>query len=86
MSWKFNPFTNELDYYEPSLYQGALSAAPASPVTGTMYYDTDDATLYVYDGGWVAIGSGTPAPTNCILLEDGSKLLLEDGSTLGLEA
>lgn len=83
MSWKFNPFTGSLDQVN-DLYKGASSAAPASPITGTMYYDTDDATLYVYDGGWVAIGSGTPASYK-MLLESGDNFALESGDLMRVE-
>lgn len=37
------------------------ASAPGSPVTGTVWYDTDDSKTYVYDGTfWVEIGA---APT-----------------------
>lgn len=84
MAFKFNPFTGNLDIVN-DLYKGASSAAPSSPVNGTMYFDTDDSTLYVYYGGvWIAIGSGTPASSH-ILMETGDVLLTEDSNSLTLE-
>lgn len=39
-----------------------LGAAPSSPVTGQLYYNTGDNTLYFYNGTtWVAASGGTPA-------------------------
>jgi len=38
-----------------------LSAAPSSPVTGQIYYDTTGNTLYFYNGStWVSCSGGTP--------------------------
>lgn len=38
-----------------------LGAAPASPVTGQLYYDTGNNTLWYYNGSiWVAASGGTP--------------------------
>jgi len=38
-----------------------LSAAPASPVTGQLYYDTTSNTLFYYNGtAWVSSSGGTP--------------------------
>lgn len=37
-----------------------LSVAPANPVIGQIYYNTDDKTMYQYDGtSWLAVGSVT---------------------------
>jgi len=83
MSWKFNPFTGALDLIN-DLYKGALSAAPSSPSAGTMYFDTDDSTLYVYFGGWVAIGTGAAA-TFRLLLESGDNLAFENGDLMRTE-
>ena len=39
-----------------------LGAAPGSPVTGQLYYNTGDNTLYFFNGTlWVAASGGTPA-------------------------
>lgn len=36
---------------------------PATAENGTLFYDTDDAILYIYINGWIEIGSGTPPVT-----------------------
>ncbi len=39
-----------------------LASAPASPVSGQLYYDTGTSTLYFYNGStWVSASGGTPA-------------------------
>lgn len=41
-----------------------LATPPGSPVTGQLYYDTDDNTLYYYNGStWVAASAGTGGHT-----------------------
>src|SRR5215472_10524145 len=38
-----------------------LSAAPSSPVTGQLYYDTTTNILYFYNGtSWISASGGTP--------------------------
>ncbi len=61
MAYKFNPFTGMLDYYKDVINYG--TAHPATAKNGTLFYDTDDAILYIYISGWIAIGSGTPPST-----------------------
>lgn len=80
---KFNPFTVQLDWVN-DLYKGALSSAPSNPSDGWMYFNTTDSTLYVYYGGWIAIGSGTPT-TSHLLMENGDNFALENGDILTLE-
>lgn len=76
----FNPLTGALDYID-NLYLGALSSAPSTTVPGSMYFNTVDSTLYVYYGGWISIGSGTPPPSSTQRqLEDGTLRVLEDGT------
>lgn len=84
MSYKFNPFTGNLDIVN-DLYSGASSSAPSSPRDGSMYFDTDDSTLYVYYGGWIAIGSGTPSTTFKILMENGDNVAFENSDLMRQE-
>ena len=80
MGWVFNPFTGNFDAIN-DLYRGALGSAPSNPGDGWMYFNTGDSTLYVYYGGWISIGSGTPPPSSTQRqLEDGTLRVLEDGS------
>lgn len=56
---------NALDFakYEGRNFRGhQLGTAPASPVTGQMYYDTGGNVMYFWNGSaWVAMTGGTPA-------------------------
>ena len=56
--------TNNLDLMSETV--SVSSAAPASPVDGSVYFDTDDDTFYRYDGSsWNAVASGGgTAPTS----------------------
>src|SRR5215831_9240376 len=55
---------NALDFakYEGRNFRAhQLGAAPASPVTGQLYYDTGSNTLFYYNGStWVSASGGTP--------------------------
>jgi hypothetical protein len=51
MTWKFNPFTAQLDYYEASEFKGVLAAPPGSPVEGWTYINSVDSGYYIYYGG-----------------------------------
>lgn len=59
MSYTFNPFTGNLDYFE-KFRVPIYSADPSSGVDGDLYYNSSDGNLYIYYGGWIALGSGTP--------------------------
>lgn len=85
MSYAFNPFSGKLDYYKKYRVP-CQSAAPSNPQNGDLYFDTDDNTLYLYYGSWIAIGStGTPS-TYYFTLEDSSgSLLAETGDLLRQE-
>ena len=53
-----------------------LSTAPSSPVAGQIYFDTDDAALYLYDGSaWGMVASGGDVPTTSDDLTEGSNNL-----------
>ena len=54
----------DLAKYEARNFRAhVLGAAPSSPVSGQMYYNSGDNTLYWYDGGaWVAAKSLAAAP------------------------
>ena len=58
---------NALDFakYEARNIRGhQLGAAPSSPVTGQLYYNTSDNTLYWFDGtSWQSAKGGTGTPT-----------------------
>lgn len=55
MSFKFNPFTGDFDYYENS-FKGVLSSEPSSPSNGWFYINSTNNTLYVYYAGiWQAL-------------------------------
>lgn len=36
---------------------------PVTAENGTLFYDTNNAILYIYINGWIEIGSGTPPVT-----------------------
>lgn len=61
MAYKLNPFTGKFDI-DSNSFAKVVSALPGSAATGTLRYLTTNSTLYIYNGGWVAIGSGTPVP------------------------
>lgn len=84
MSYAFNPFSGKLDYYKKYRVP-CQSAAPSSPQNGDLYFDTDDNTLYLYYGSWIAVGSGTPPTTSFLQLETGDYILLETGDKIILE-
>lgn len=65
--------------------EGGTSLPAAGTHLFQMFYDTDDATLYIWDGSnWVSIGAGTPT-TSFMLLETGDFILLESGDKIILE-
>jgi len=65
MSYTFNPFSGDLDYFKDTINYG--TSHPTTAANGTLFYDTDDAILYIYINGWISIGSGTPPTTPTLL-------------------
>lgn len=63
MPWKYNTFTEKIDYYEVDSFKGVRASAPSDPSQGDQYFNFIDGTLYIYvSGTWYAMGS-TTAPT-----------------------
>lgn len=85
MSWKFNPFSGSLDYYENN-FRGVLSSAPSGN-DGNTYINSSDNGYYIYYGGaWQLIATLTPAASSKMLLETGDRILLETGDFALLES
>jgi hypothetical protein len=36
---------------------GTTSQRPSSPISGSLFYDTDENILFVYEGDWEAVGN-----------------------------
>ncbi len=67
-------------------FKGVLAIAPANPIEGWRYIDSDNDTMYVYYGGsWQSIHVLTPATADYLLMETGDTLLLESGDKIVLE-
>ncbi|HEX9779634.1 MAG TPA: hypothetical protein VGB20_00285 [bacterium] len=61
----------------PPLILSPLSAAPTTSSEGSLYYDSDDDTLYVYTGaGWTSAMAGEASPWT----DDGAVVRLDDGT------
>jgi hypothetical protein len=64
MTYKFNPLIkSKFDYYEDEYSIPVQADAPANPVNGQMYVDTDDNILYIYWGSWQSTGITLTPPT-----------------------
>lgn len=86
MSWKFNPFTAQLDYYEQSTFRGVLSSAPSGPSEGWTYINSTDDGYYIYYGGsWQLLHTLTPPAADYILFENSDRMLMENGDLAQLE-
>ena len=73
-------FLNNVDlgfYSSEGLAIQSQSAEPSTTQTGAVYYDTDDNSLKIYDGGWNDIGGSWT-------IEDGSgnSQTIDIGNTL----
>ena len=54
-----NPLSGNFDYVNDTIRTG--NTRPVSAAQGMLFYNIDDAILYIYvNGSWVSIGSGTP--------------------------
>jgi len=86
MSWKFNPFTSQLDYYEQSQFRGILAAAPSSPTEGWTYINSGDNGYYIYySGSWQLLHTLTAGAVSYILFENSDRMLMENGDLAQLE-
>lgn len=66
-----------------ALYAEVGLTLPDSGYDGQIFYDTDDAILYVWaNNTWNAISGGSPPATDHILLESGDFILLETGDKI----
>lgn len=65
-----NPMVANLNMSENQILDGVFhkgSTAPTSPTSGQWFYDTDDLTLYIYNGtSWVA-SSGVAGPAGVVI-------------------
>jgi hypothetical protein len=84
MTYTYNPFTDNLDYYE-NYFRGVLASAPSNPQNGWTYINSGDSGYYIYYAGWNLIVSLAPPTASYFLLETGDVLLLETGDKLELE-
>lgn len=55
MSFSFNPFSGQLDYYKLGIEKG--TTFPSATYSGLMFHRTDIETLFIYEGGWKPIQS-----------------------------
>lgn len=86
MSWKFNPFTSQLDYYEQSTFRGVLSSAPSSPSEGWTYINSTNDGYYIYYGGtWQLLHTLTPGTASYILMENSDIFTFENNDRALLE-
>lgn len=84
MAYALNPFTANLDYYQPG-FVGTFAVAPVSAQNGNTYLNSTSNTYWVwFAGGWQLLATFSIS-NSFLLLESADYILLESGDKLVLE-